>query len=103
MIVPRGVVIGEDMAEVITRALAAGVRSGAIDPTPDVLRVIGECESVSARTSVDVRPLDSIDEPTERVAEAAARYGVSPRTIRRWADSGRLRAVREDGRWLIGC
>jgi excisionase family DNA binding protein len=33
--------------------------------------------------------------------EAATAYGVSPRTIRRWAQIGRLDAVKVGGRWQI--
>lgn len=33
--------------------------------------------------------------------EAATAYGVSPRTIRRWAQNGRLDAVKTGGRWQI--
>ncbi|MET8864713.1 helix-turn-helix domain-containing protein [Nonomuraea sp. NPDC004580] len=33
--------------------------------------------------------------------EAAAAYGVSPRTIRRWAQNGRLDAIKTGGRWVI--
>lgn len=33
--------------------------------------------------------------------EAATAYGVSPRTIRRWAQIGRLDAVKVSGRWQI--
>jgi molybdopterin-binding protein len=34
---------------------------------------------------------------TYRVAEAAAVLGISDDTLRRWMDSGRVRALREDG------
>lgn len=33
--------------------------------------------------------------------EAAAAYGVSPRTIRRWAQNGRIDAIKTGGRWSI--
>ncbi|WP_049562277.1 helix-turn-helix domain-containing protein [Nonomuraea sp. SBT364] len=33
--------------------------------------------------------------------EAATAYSVSPRTIRRWAQTGRLDAVKTGGRWAI--
>lgn len=34
-------------------------------------------------------------------SEAATAYRVSPRTIRRWAQNGRLNAVKTAGRWAI--
>lgn len=33
--------------------------------------------------------------------EAATAYGVSPRTVRRWAQLGKLDAVKTSGRWAI--
>lgn len=50
------------------------------------------------RTDVGVLVASTIQVSTR---EAAAAHGVSPRTIRRWAQNGRLDAVKQGGRWVI--
>lgn len=33
--------------------------------------------------------------------EAASHYGIHPRTVKKWINSGRLDAVMEDGQWIV--
>jgi excisionase family DNA binding protein len=101
VIITAGVLVDQELAADVARALAAWVRADATRYRPEVARLVAELEVVSARPSVRVRPLDDDEGPTEGVAEAARRLGVSARTVRRWCASDRLPATRRDGRWVI--
>ncbi len=42
-------------------------------------------------------------EPHRRMSttEAAAAFGVNPRTISKWIESGRIKGIKEEGRWIV--
>ena len=94
MIVPSGVLIPAELAELVGRLAAAQLRrEPVIDP--GLIRVVEELLSVSlsdAGQSVD---------SWEPVPDAAERYQVHPRTVRRWAEDGKIPAKKVGARWLI--
>jgi hypothetical protein len=92
MIAHAGVTVEVPHCAEVARALAEYVR--ARGSSPELERLIGELEEMSARTSDAVRSLDrGLDwVPTSL---AASRLGVSDRTVRRRARARAVPAKRE--------
>jgi hypothetical protein len=100
VIVPAGVLLSGELAGVVRVALVRYVAAERIG-TPAVLRLLDELASVAARPAEHGRGVHTLDGPTESVGDYSARTGTPARTVRRWAASGRLPAMRRDGRWEI--
>jgi hypothetical protein len=101
VIVPGGVLVEQELASRVARILAAEARRDPAGDSPALRRLVFELAEVAERASEPGRALDVGPTGWSDTRAAADQLQVSPRTVRRWATTGRVRARREGWRWLI--
>jgi excisionase family DNA binding protein len=94
VIIQPGVLVPAEICRLVGQLAAAQLKREPI-ADPGLLRVVEELLSVPVSASGQ-----NVDE-WEPVDDAARRLDVTPRTLRRWAEVGKVPARKAGSRWLI--